>query len=49
MKHMKAKAGGFLQIPHADRLANEFYSPELLPLTYPSLFPYGVGGFENFN
>jgi hypothetical protein len=46
MKHMKAKAGGFLQIPHADRLANEFYSPELLLLTYPSLFPYGVGGFS---
>jgi hypothetical protein len=49
MKHMKAKAGGFLQIPHAVRPANEFYSPELLPLTYPSLFPYGIGGFENFS
>jgi len=47
MMHMKKKGGGFLQIPHSDRPANEFYNPDLLPLTYPSLFPYGSGGFEN--
>ena len=47
MKHMKIKGGGFLQIPHANKPANEFYNPDLLPLTYPTLFPYGQGGFEN--
>jgi len=47
MVHMKTKGGGFLQIPHGDRPVNEFYNPELLPLTYPTLFPYGLGGFED--
>ena len=47
INHMKAKGGGFLQIPHADKPANEFYNPDLLPLTYPTLFPYGVGGFKD--
>ena len=47
LHHMKVKGGGFLQIPHADRPVNEFYSPDLLPMTYPTLFPYGVGGFED--
>ena len=22
-------------------------SPELFPMIYPTLFPYGIGGFEN--
>jgi len=44
---MKVKGGGFLQIPHGDKPANEFYSPDLLPMTYPTLFPYGLGGFED--
>ena len=47
MVHMKTKGGGFLQIPHGDRPVNEFYNAELLPLTYPTLFPYGLGGFED--
>ena len=47
MHHMKVKGGGFLQIPHSDKPANEFYSPELFPMTYPTLFPYGLGGFED--
>ena len=46
--HMKTKSGGFLQIPHGDKPVNEFHNPELLPLTYPTLFPYGLGGFEDF-
>ena len=45
---MKRKGGGFLQVPHDEKPANEFYSPDLLPLTYPTLFPYGIGGFEDF-
>ena len=45
--HMKEKNAGFLQIPHSSRPSNEFYDPNLLPMTYPTLFPYGLGGFEN--
>ena len=47
MKHMKSDGGNFLQIPHANKPVNEFYNPELLPMTYPTLFPYGIGGFED--
>ena len=47
MMHMKTNGGGFLQIPHSDQPANEFYNPNLLPATYPTLFPYGLGGFED--
>ncbi len=47
MQHMKTKRGGFIEIPHEDKPANEFYSPQLLPMTYPTLFPYGLGGFED--
>jgi hypothetical protein len=44
---MKTKGRGFLQIPHSENPANEFYNPLLLPMTYPTLFPYGEGGFED--
>ncbi|KAI0084697.1 hypothetical protein BDY19DRAFT_898077, partial [Irpex rosettiformis] len=27
--------------------ANEFFSPDLFPKTFPTLFPYGVGGLED--
>ncbi len=47
VKHMKVKGGDFLQIPHAQAPANEFYNPHLLPMIYPTLFPYGQGGFED--
>ncbi|KAL6307296.1 hypothetical protein BKA93DRAFT_815980 [Sparassis latifolia] len=26
---------------------NEFFNPNLFPLMYPTLYPYGVGGFED--
>ena len=47
MHHMKSKKAGFIQIPHDEKPVNEFYSPDLLPMTYPTLFPYGIGGFED--
>ena len=28
---------------------NEFCNPDLFPMMYPTLFPYGLGGFENTN
>lgn len=45
--HMKENYGGFLQIPHGNMPINKFCNPSLLPLTYPTLFPYGLGRFEN--
>ncbi|KAJ3836596.1 hypothetical protein F5878DRAFT_653029 [Lentinula raphanica] len=39
--------GAFIQIPHEPKPANEFMNPALFPMIYPTLFPYGLGGFEN--
>ncbi|KZT55302.1 hypothetical protein CALCODRAFT_437395, partial [Calocera cornea HHB12733] len=47
VRHLRQKGGGFLQVPHGPHPMNTFYSPELLPLTYPTLFPYGLGGLED--
>ncbi|THV00096.1 hypothetical protein K435DRAFT_657773, partial [Dendrothele bispora CBS 962.96] len=46
MSHVK-KGGGYVQVAHENVPANEFYNPDLFPMIYPTLFPYGVGGFEN--
>jgi len=45
--HIKQKGGGYLQIPHDPDPVNEFFNPDLFPMIYPTLFPYGIGGFEN--
>lgn len=37
----------FLQIPHGPQPSNEYEDFDLFPLLYPTLFPYGVGGFEH--
>ncbi|KAG1885914.1 uncharacterized protein F5891DRAFT_1132702 [Suillus fuscotomentosus] len=34
-------------VPHGLNPMNEYVNPELLPKVYPTLFPYGVGGFEH--
>lgn len=47
MRHLKSKSGAYLQIPHSETPVNEFHHPELFPMTYPTLFPYGTGGFES--
>ncbi|KAG1841197.1 hypothetical protein C8R48DRAFT_620406 [Suillus tomentosus] len=47
LRHVKDQAGGYIQVPHSSQPVNEFVNPELFPLMYPTLFPYGVGGFEN--
>ncbi|KAJ3738127.1 hypothetical protein EV360DRAFT_58404, partial [Lentinula raphanica] len=39
--------GGFIQFPHDAEPVNEFMNPALFPMIYPTLFPYGMGGFEN--
>ncbi|KZO89457.1 hypothetical protein CALVIDRAFT_454436, partial [Calocera viscosa TUFC12733] len=47
IRHLRQKGGGFIQLPHGWQPMNTFYAPELLPMTYPTLFPYGLGGLED--
>ncbi|TDL18174.1 hypothetical protein BD410DRAFT_694577, partial [Rickenella mellea] len=47
VRHVKEKKGGYIQIPHDPEPVNEFFNPELFPMIYPTLFPYGMGGFED--
>ncbi|KAG2152916.1 hypothetical protein DEU56DRAFT_727287, partial [Suillus clintonianus] len=47
VRHIKNKGGGYLQIPHDPEPVNEFFNPDLFPMIYPTLFPYGLGGFED--
>lgn len=45
--HVKERGGAFIGIPHDRAPANEFFNPSLFPKTFPTLFPYGIGGFED--
>ncbi|KAJ3558871.1 hypothetical protein NM688_g667 [Phlebia brevispora] len=45
--HLKDKDGGYLEILHDSTPANEFHDPSLFPRMYPTLYPYGIGGFED--
>ena len=47
IRHIKKKGGGYVEIPHDPTPVNEFLNPDLFPMIYPTLFPYGIGGFEN--
>jgi hypothetical protein len=44
MRHLMS-GKGFIQLPHGPELSNEYTDENLFPLLYPSLFPYGKGGF----
>ncbi|KAJ7469830.1 hypothetical protein B0H11DRAFT_1636985, partial [Mycena galericulata] len=47
MSHMRKSGSNYVEIPHDSLPANEFNNPDLFPMIYPTLFPYGLGGFEN--
>jgi hypothetical protein len=47
VRHVKKKGGGYIEVGHAENPVNEFGNPDLFPMIYPSLFPYGVGGCED--
>lgn len=47
VRHLKKKGGGYIEIPHEPEPVNEFFNPNLFPMIYPTLFPYGIGGFED--
>ena len=46
LRHYK-QGGSFLAVPHEPTPVNEFFNPSLLPMMYPTLFPYGIGGIED--
>ncbi|KAJ3850146.1 hypothetical protein EV368DRAFT_75311 [Lentinula lateritia] len=46
MRHIK-KGGSYVEIPHEASPVNEFFNPSMFPMIYPTLFPYGIGGFED--
>ncbi|KAJ7572178.1 hypothetical protein C8J56DRAFT_1009200 [Mycena floridula] len=49
VRHFKNKMGDYIDIPHDPQPAKEFFNPDLLPMVYPTLFPYGVGGLDDRN
>ncbi|KAJ7109668.1 hypothetical protein C8R43DRAFT_837428, partial [Mycena crocata] len=46
-RHLKKAGANYLALPHDPLAANEFDNPDLLPLIYPTLFPYGIGGVDD--
>lgn len=46
LRHVK-RGGSFIQVPHDPNPVNEFFNPVMFPMLYPTLFPYGIGGFED--
>ncbi|KAJ4495232.1 hypothetical protein C8R41DRAFT_708545, partial [Lentinula lateritia] len=49
MRHIKFKGGSYVEVPHDSEPMNEFFNPSLFPMIYPTLFPYGIGGFEDYS
>ncbi|KAF7983177.1 hypothetical protein HWV62_23418 [Athelia sp. TMB] len=47
MRHIKKDGGRSLEIPHDPIPCSEYDRPNLFPMVYPTLFPYGLGGFED--
>ena len=45
--HIKSKSGSYIKLPHNWQPVNEFCNPELFPMIYLCLFPYGIGGSED--
>ncbi|TCD59755.1 hypothetical protein EIP91_011575, partial [Steccherinum ochraceum] len=46
LRHVK-NGGAYVELPHDSDAVNEFNNPSLFPSIYPTLFPYGTGGFED--
>lgn len=46
LRHFR-REGGYLDVPHDRSAENEFFNPILFPKVYPTLYPYGIGGFED--
>ena len=44
VKHLKEDDGKILAIGHAEKLESMYDNPQLYPMMFPWLFPYGLGG-----
>jgi hypothetical protein len=47
VRHVKKKGGSYIEIGHESLPVNEFDNTILFPMIYPTLYPYGIGGFED--
>ena len=47
VRHVKTKGKSFVRVGHGANPVNEFFNVELFPKLYPTLYPYGCGGFED--
>lgn len=47
VRHFNNVEKGYFEMPHNSKAENEFCNPQLFPRLYPTLFPYGLGGFED--
>ncbi|KAJ6448867.1 hypothetical protein C8R47DRAFT_1030997, partial [Mycena vitilis] len=47
LEHMNKAGSNYIEIPHDPHPVNEFNNPDLFPMMYPTLFPYGLGGMED--
>ncbi|EIM79424.1 uncharacterized protein STEHIDRAFT_69556, partial [Stereum hirsutum FP-91666 SS1] len=45
LRHLK-KGSSYLSVAHDMKPVNEWFNPGLFPMIYPTLYPYGIGGFE---
>jgi hypothetical protein len=46
-RHVKKKGGSYIEIGHGSQPVNEFNNTTLFPMIYPTLYPFGLGGFED--
>src|SRR5580700_4950804 len=49
MKHLTEDKGGVLAISHDKKMQSIFDNPQLYPMMFPHLFPYGLGGIGSIN
>lgn len=47
--HVKKNGLGYIRFSHNPEPCNKFDNLTLLPMMYPTLFPYGIGGLEDRN
>jgi hypothetical protein len=49
IKHVKMDKGGVLAISHDENPKSIFHNPQLYPMMFPHLFPYGLGGIGSID
>ena len=47
VRHVKTNGKSFIRVGHGSKPVNEFFNVDLFPMLYPTLYPYGCGGFED--